>query len=336
MPAEPARSAKPQSNSAYAQRIDRVIDFLRENLHRPVKLGELADVACFSEFHFHRIFGAVSGETLNHFTNRLRLEKAARLLRYSEQNLTEIALECGFSSSATFSRAFRSGYETSPSEFRKTGEIKKSKICKELFPKDAYGLPMSAEEKRAEFPVRLIDVPERDVAYIRVTKAFEMERVLAALRTLIEWAKSQNIFSQGILFGMTVDDPQVTPQHLYRYEVCFASSRPFECMEGMSRLKMPARRYAATEVSGDLHKVATAWDYLYREWLIHSVHEPEHAPALEVFLDKENALDWSHCELELCLPVRKLTENRSANAGRQKSGLIETNNKKRAIAHGRK
>ena len=295
----------------YAQRIDRVIDYLRGNLDRPVKLAELASIACFSEFHFHRIFTAVSGETLNNFTNRLRLEKAARLLRYSEQSLTEIAMDCGFSSSATFSRAFRSGYDTSPSQFRKSGEIKKSKICKELFPKDAYGLAMSAEEKRAAFPVRLIDLPERQVAYIRVTNAFELERVLAALKTVIEWAKSQDIFSEGILFGMTVDDPHVTPAHLYRYEVCLATSVPFKCREGMSKLKMPAMRYAAIRVSGDIHKVATAWDYLYRDWLIHSAYEPEHAPALEVFLDKESALDWSHFELDLCLPVRKPAEMRS-------------------------
>jgi AraC family transcriptional regulator len=292
----------------YAQRIDRVIDYLRGNLDRPVKLAELAKVACFSEFHFHRIFTAVSGETLNDFTNRLRLEKAARLLRYSEQSLTDIALDCGFSSSATFSRAFRCGYDTSPSQFRKSGEIKKSKICKELFPKDEYGLPMSAEEKKAAFPVRLIDLPERQVAYIRVRNAFELDRVLAALKRVIEWAKTQDIFSKGILFGMTVDDPHVTPKHLYRYEVCLAASVPFQCVEGMSRLKMPAMRYAAIRVSGDIDKVATAWDYLYRDWLIHSTYEPEHAPALEVFLDKESALDWSHFELELCLPVRKPAE----------------------------
>jgi len=303
-------SAKTQANSEYAQRIDRVIDYLRGNLDRPMKLRELANVAGFSEFHFHRIFGAVSGETLNTFTNRLRLEKAARLLRYSDQNLTDIAFDCGFSSSATFSRAFRSGYDTSPSQFRKSGEIKKSKICKELFDDQDYDLPMTAEEKRAAFPVRLIDIPERQVAYIRVTKAFEENRVLAALKTMIEWAKSQDIFSQGILFGMTVDDPHVTPKHLYRYEVCLASALPFECIEGMSKLKMPAMRYAVTRVSGDIRKVATAWDYIYRNWLINSAYEPEHAPALEIFLEKENALDWSHCELELCLPVRNPAEMR--------------------------
>jgi AraC-like DNA-binding protein len=204
MPVESVPNAKTQASSEYSRRIDRVIDYRRVNLHRPVKLGELAHVACFSEFHFHRIFGAVSGETLNNFTNRLRLEKAARLLRYSEHRLTEVALDCGFSSSATFSGAFRCGYDTSPRE--------------------VYGLPMSAEEKRAAFPVRLIDIPERQVAYIRVMNACELDRVLAALKTVIEWAKSQDIFSRGILFRMTVDDPHVTPKQLYRYEVCLASS----------------------------------------------------------------------------------------------------------------
>ena len=299
------------ANSEYVQRIDRVVDYLRGNLHRQVKLAELAKVACFSEFHFHRIFGAVAGETLNSFTNRLRLEKAARLLRYTDHSLTDIALDCGFSSSATFSRAFRSAYDTSPRHFRKSGEIKNRKICKDLFSGAGYLLSMSAEEKRSAFPVKLIDVPERQIAYIRVTNAFEMERVLAALKTMIEWAKSQDMFSQGMLFGMSVDDPHVTPKHLYRYEVCFASSLPFECMKGMSRLTMPAMRYVSTRVSGDIRTVSTATDYLFRGWLINSDYEPEHAPGLEVFLDKDKALDWSHFELELCIPVRKMAQRRS-------------------------
>ena len=88
----------------YTRRIDRVIDYLRDHLDKPLKLEDLAKVACLSQYHFHRVFGAMTGETLNDFTNRLRLEKAARLLKRTRQSATEIALECGFSSSATFSR----------------------------------------------------------------------------------------------------------------------------------------------------------------------------------------------------------------------------------------
>ena len=110
---------------------------------------------------------------------------------------------------------------------------------------------------------------------------------------------------------MSADDPHVTPKQLYRYEVCLALSSPFKCKEGMSQLKMPAMRYAATRVSGDIRTVTTATDYLFRGWLINSDYEPEHAPGLEIFLDKENAMDWSHFELELCIPVRKLAEMRN-------------------------
>src|SRR6202167_226857 len=117
MSVESMPSAKSHANSEYSHRINRVIDYRRGNLDRQVKLKELARVACFSEFHFHRIFGAVSGETLNNFTKRLRLEKAARLLRYSDQNLIDLALECGFSSPSTFSRAFQKAYDIAPSRF---------------------------------------------------------------------------------------------------------------------------------------------------------------------------------------------------------------------------
>ncbi len=296
-----------QASCEYTRRIDRVIDYLRENLDRSTRLNDLAQVACFSAFHFHRVFGAVTGEALNSFTNRLRVEKAARLLRYSAQSSTDIALQCGFSSSATFSRAFRSSYGTSPSQFRKHGVINESKICKDLFSAQEYILPMTTEEKTAAFPVKLIDFPKRQVAYIRVVNAFQSERVIAALKTVIGWAKTQDVFSQGTLFGMSIDDPHVTPKHLYRYEVCFDSPRPYEAAKGMSALTMPAMRYAVTRVSGDIRRVATAWDYLFRGWLIHSDYQPEHAPALEIFLDKENAADWSHFELDLCLPVRALS-----------------------------
>jgi AraC family transcriptional regulator len=68
---------KTQANGENAQRINRVIDHLRGNLDRQVKLKELAKVACSSEFHFHRILSTVLGDTLNNSANRLRLEKAA-------------------------------------------------------------------------------------------------------------------------------------------------------------------------------------------------------------------------------------------------------------------
>jgi AraC family transcriptional regulator len=294
------------ANNEYTRRIDRVIDYLNDHLDQPLKLEELAKVACFSEFHFHRVFRAMTGETLNDFTNRLRLEKAARLLKRTRQSATDIALECGFSSSATFSRSFNHAFNTSPTQYRKSGKLKNSKICKELFPKHDYLLPMSLDEKKVAFPVEIKEFPAWNVAYIRVSNAYEEGRVLSVFATMIEWLKSENIYCQGTLFGMAIDDPEVTPKHLYRYEVCFATDADFNCPEGVSKMKIPSRTYGVTRVSGDIKFVATAWDYLLNTWLINSDYEPDNAPGFEILLNKDKALDWSHFDLDLAFPVKKM------------------------------
>lgn len=64
----------------YTARINRVIDYIEANIDKDLSLEELANVAHFSPFHFHRIFSAMVGETLNGFTQRIRIEKAAAKL----------------------------------------------------------------------------------------------------------------------------------------------------------------------------------------------------------------------------------------------------------------
>src|ERR1700761_2735813 len=123
-----------KSNEIYRSRINKAIDYVNDNLNKAISLEELAAVAYFSPFHFHRIFVAVTGETVNNFTNRIRNEKAARLLRFSKKSIAEIAIECGFSSPATLSRLFKQYFQVSPSAYRKGDKIKNSKIRKELFP----------------------------------------------------------------------------------------------------------------------------------------------------------------------------------------------------------
>lgn len=293
-------------STTYTDRIDRVTDYLRDNLDRAPSLDELARVAHLSSYHFHRIFTAVTGETVNSFTVRLRLEKAARLLRYSGNPITEIALDCGFSSSSTFSRSFRQYFGISPSRYRKGGEIKNSKIRKDLFPMNDYLIPMSDRELRENFPVEIRRFPERRVAFIRVIGGYEEDRVPNAFKRLLEWAKYNGLVEQATVFGMSLDDPTVTPKAKYRYEACLTvpdGTRPDDDNE-ISLTTMPELNYAVTRVSGDIRRIATATNYLFTSWLIGSEYEPEHQPGIEIFRDKDSVLDWERFDLELCLPVK--------------------------------
>lgn len=299
----------------YTERINRVIEYVNNHLNESISLNQLAEVACFSSFHFHRIFTAVTGESVNFFTNRLRLEKAARLLKFSKDSITGIALSSGFSSSATFSRSFKQYFGITPNGYRKGEQIKNSKICKELFPYDEYIENMSDDDLYEKFPVEIRRFPERYVAYIRITDSYREGVVLEAFKQMISWAKQNGLFEEGTLFGMSIDDPTVTPKEKYRYEVCLTIPESYEINDsaGISIMTIPACSYALTRVSGDIKTVATATSYLFNKWLINSVYEPEHEHAMEIFLDKEKATDWSNFELELCIPVRPLQLNFNNN-----------------------
>lgn len=297
-----------RSSEVYKSRINKVIDYVNNNLDRSIPLEELASIAYFSPFHFHRIFLAVTGESVNSFTNRIRLEKSARLLKFSIQSISTIATRCGFSSPSTFSRSFKQYFQISPSQYRSGWEIENSKIRKELFPVNDYHCSMTEEELQSQFPVTIRKFPERRVAYIRVLDSYREGVVLEAYAKLIEWAKANNLFETETIFGMSIDDPMVTPKEKYRYEVCITIPMEFEIKgdNSIETTTLENCHYAVATVSGEFSIVATAINYLFNGWLINSSYEPDHQPGLEIFLDKENICNWDHFDLELCIPVKTI------------------------------
>ena len=107
------------SRLEYVRRVNRVIDHVRDHLGEDLSLAALARLAAFSPFHFHRVFRAVTGETVFGFIQRLRIERAASILRNdAERSVLEVALDHGFGSAATFARAFRARFGTTATAWR--------------------------------------------------------------------------------------------------------------------------------------------------------------------------------------------------------------------------
>jgi AraC family transcriptional regulator len=101
-----------------AQRLDRVIDEVAEHLDGDLSLQRLARVAGLSPFHFHRLFHGYTGETVHGHVRRVRVERAASLMRATTtRSLTEIALEVGFGELSELSRAFKAHYGIAPSRW---------------------------------------------------------------------------------------------------------------------------------------------------------------------------------------------------------------------------
>ena len=77
----------------YKLRIDKVTEYIHQNIDQPLSLHKMAGIACFSPFHFHRVFTFLTGETPTEYIKRTRIEKAALLLQNDRQlSATEIAV----------------------------------------------------------------------------------------------------------------------------------------------------------------------------------------------------------------------------------------------------
>jgi AraC-like DNA-binding protein len=101
-----------------SQSVETAIAFMKSNLTTHSSIQQLAAIASCSRARLYEMFKESTGMTPNDYWQRLRIDRAQELLRGSEQSVTEIALNCGFSSSQYFCGVFRKYSGMSPSEYR--------------------------------------------------------------------------------------------------------------------------------------------------------------------------------------------------------------------------
>ena len=101
-------------------RVRTAIEFMRDNLHLPVSLADLAASTGLSTYHFLRVFRASTGVPPRRFLTRMRIDVARRRLEDSDLSITDIAQLSGFSSASQFSTAFRRETGMAPRTFRRS------------------------------------------------------------------------------------------------------------------------------------------------------------------------------------------------------------------------
>ncbi|MPM70770.1 HTH-type transcriptional activator RhaS [bioreactor metagenome] len=98
--------------------LDKVFKYVHENYAEEISLDTIAEVAHLSKYHFARFFHQHTGQTFHIYLTRLRLTRAESLLIDTNDQITDIAYQCGFTSIKTFNRTFRTYLYCSPTEYR--------------------------------------------------------------------------------------------------------------------------------------------------------------------------------------------------------------------------
>ncbi len=295
------------ANLGYVDRLNRAIDYVTQNLDQRLRLEDVARAACFSSYHFHRIFRGLMGETLASFVKRVRLERSVYLLSHRKgASLTEIALACGFSSSSDFSRSFRSYYGVAPRRFdvaRFRGSRRKAMRASLTSLGDSNRLERLPEGSNPDgFAVVLRKLSSRRVAYIRVHRPYDGDRVPKATARLLAWAEARGI-ADGQWLGCQWDDPEIVALDKCRYDV--GLEVPGTTLVGgeVSIAEFPPSLIAEVEVRGSIDVELRALDWLYLAWLPSSGYAPAHQPGFELWNGRPFAHGMEYFEIRLQLPV---------------------------------
>ncbi len=295
----------------YQARINQVSNHINEHLHEELSIATLAEVAHFSSFHFQRIYKAFKDEPPYETISRLRLEKAVFLLKHHPKlKIGEISLQVGFGSVENFTRQFKQRYGFPPGKLRKDTDLKNSRIYQEKPEKD-FHLAYEEGRKRTpvDFEVEIQDLPPTPVALIKAVFGADGTELIVAYEKLMSWYEGLGFERTGSRrFGMSVDDPEVTPANLYRYDFAVAIDGTFQSLELIEPSEVPGGLYAVLHCEGDLAKVAQAWDHLYKDWLPQSGYVPRHYPALEEFLKGPEQIGWQHFDMLCKVPIERIKD----------------------------
>jgi AraC family transcriptional regulator len=274
----------------FEARLLRVLAYIHDNLDGDLSLDALADIACMSRFHWHRVFRAVTGETPADAIRRIRLLKAANALLQDPAPLEAIAARHGYADAASFSRAFRAFHGVSPGEFRERGVRLANDLQRNPGADKMY-------------PVQIETLPAARAAGVLHTGPYA--GVSAAFQKLGGILAARSLFAQTTaLFVVYHDAPGAKPDAELRAHVAVIIAEDFPPgLPGLDYFDLAGGRHAVLQHTGPYATLASAWDWFYGQWLPRSGEEPRDAPPIELYVNDPRTTPAAELRTDIRLPL---------------------------------
>lgn len=298
-------NARVSPRDIYVQRVNAVMDHVESHLADDLQLERLAEVAQFSPFHFHRIFAATTGETLSRFINRVRLERSTVLMRqHPARALTQIAYECGFSSSSAFTRSFRERYQTTPSVWRARRHALSPNQTEEMTPPDVL---LKQIEEPWSTPVQLVQLDPCEVGYVRHFGPFQGQSQIFTkmFSELYQWATPLGYVTDAtLILAAYHDSPTLTSEEHLRVSACIEVPKEAKPSGAIGRMQMAGGLHAVGSFVLSPKDYEAAWNWMWGHWLPNSGYEPTDSPAFERYVNPSQTAD--SMDVEICIPVKAM------------------------------
>ena len=284
-------SLDPRAEQNYRDRVARVIAHIVAHPLAAHRLEDLAAIAHFSPFHFHRVYSSIAGETVAATVRRVRLALATRLLEQGGQSITQVAMEVGYDSPQAFTRAFSQFTGQSPRAFQRDMH------CLHLTPR----APSANATAAQTLAVQIVERPAQRLHALR--HQGPPSTIPHTQRRLTLQCGQRALHRLGASCG----DPQDVGGG-FRYYAAVVLPEPLSVAEGgLERLDIPAGLYARHTLTGPYTRINAALAAIHTRWLPASGYEPDDRPTLEHYLNSPRNAAQADLRTDLLIPIRPTT-----------------------------
>jgi AraC family transcriptional regulator len=292
---------KPETRSFYELAVENAALRVIAELDSALDLEALARKAALSQFHFHRVFRGMLGETPLELHRRLRLERAAFRLAHDDEPVTRIALEAGYETHESFTRAFRAAYGLSPTEFRLGAPTAEGRCVRPY----STALPARSSIHYQPGPSRLEGIVHlKGETSMNVELKTMNELRLATLRHIGPYNRISEAFArlgdvvgpagligpESQMLALYHDDPETTPLAELRSDAAISVPEGRAIPETLVEQRLPDGLYACVTHVGSYEGLPDAWNRFLGEWLPASGHRMKDGVSFEIYRNTpENA-----------------------------------------------
>jgi AraC family transcriptional regulator len=285
------------TKNSYLESINKAIAFIENNSSRDIQLKDIATEANLSQYHFHRVFKLLTGDTTKDFLTRLRIEKAALKLKHSQDDIGQISFDCGYQNHETFSRAFKDYFGLTPADYRSSiTELTRSK-------QDEYANANTGLNGLNVKGPDIKTIPDLHLAYIRHTGSYD--KVGGSFQRLMVWAASHLVLKlKPVTIGIVHDNPDLTAEQHIRFDACILLSKEIKPAGEIGYKKIEGGKFAVFTYKGAYENFYPVYDYIYNVCLFDNKFDLADKPALEWYIKSPPFHNPENYLTDFYLPIK--------------------------------
>lgn len=296
---------RPDTIVSHQERVLRLLVTIDADLSADLSLEALARCAGLSPYHCHRVFRALVGEPLKEYVRRLRLERAAHELAYGTRPIIDVALEAGYETHESFTRAFRAALGSPPSAYRDARRGRavppssmKTAAAPHYQPRAAR-LLTARDERRLGRVERL---PPLRVAFIRHVGPYEA--VVPVFNHLTDWVMARQHERCDVMWiGVPHDNPHVTPPDKLRFDCCVMVTGRMAPAGEIGLREIGGEVYATTTHYGAFDRLVETYAWLGGSFMPSAGLTPRRAAAIEIYLTNPQTTPPEQLLTDILLPI---------------------------------